>query len=67
MVSQGMAVTLIGLASGVSTTLVNLAISKKTKGRFEITDREVILGMTAVAAGSAIGYFFIKSKEQAEE
>lgn len=67
MVSEGMTITLIALASGASTTLVNLALSKKIKGRFEIGEGEVIMAMTAVAIGSAIGYMFIKSREEAAE
>lgn len=65
MVSQGMAITMIGIASGVSTALVNMAISKKTKGRVEIGTGEVAMAMFAVGAGSSIGYFFIKSREEA--
>lgn len=60
-----MAVTFIGIASGISTTLINMAISQKTKGRVEIGRGEVAMAMLAVGIGSAAGYFFIKSKEQA--
>ena len=65
MVSEGMTITLIALASGVSTTLVNLALSEKIKGRMEITEKEVAMAMLAVGVGSAIGYWFVKSRAQA--
>lgn len=67
MVSEGMTITAIGVASGVSTTLVNLLISRKIKGRAEISRREVGMAMAAVAIGSTIGYLFIHKRRILEE
>lgn len=67
MVSPGAAATLIGIASGVGTTLANLYIAKKTKGRTEFGKDEVVLAMGAAAIGSLSAYLFIKSREQAIE
>lgn len=62
-----MTVTLIGLASGGATALVNLALSKKIKGRVEVGTGEVAIAMAAVAIGSGLAYVFIKSRSQAED
>lgn len=62
--SQAMTVTVIGIASGAMTALVNLALSKKTEGRVEITTREVAMATGAVIVGSGLAYFFIKRKEE---
>jgi len=67
MVSEGMAITLIAAASGVSTALINMALSQKIKGRYEIGEEEVMMAMIAVGIGSAVGYMFIKSREEALE
>lgn len=67
MVSEGMTITLIAAASGVSTGLVNMALSEKIRGRYEISGMEVLMSMAAVAIGSALGYMFIKSRRQETE
>lgn len=63
MVSPATFVTVVGALSGVATTLVNLAIAKKTEDRVEISEKELWMAGGAVLLGSSLAYLFVRSKE----
>ncbi len=66
MVSEGTVVTLVGIASGVGTTIGNILISRKIKGRAEIGVREVLMAMGAVFGGSLLAAAIIQGRAAGE-
>ncbi len=61
MVLASTAVTMLGLVGGITTTFMGLTLSKKLKNR-EVGEKEIMLAMMSVGAGSYVAVKFLKAK-----
>ena len=58
------AVTVLGIAWGVATTLSQLYISKKVEGRTQVTGDEIFAASMVIGLASLFAAMMIRSKEE---